>query len=70
MVRDVLAKSSRDDRQMGQGKMSQVLDAFGLLDFTMLRPILGARFETYEPLISSSSLSLSLFYTESVNTGA
>ena len=33
--------------------MSQVLGAFGLLDFNMLRPIrLGARFETYEPFIS------------------
>jgi hypothetical protein len=32
--------------------MSQVLGAFGLLDFTMLRPVLiGARFETYEPFI-------------------
>jgi hypothetical protein len=31
--------------------MSQVLGAFGLLDFTMLRPVV-ARFETYEPLIS------------------
>jgi len=32
--------------------MSQALGAFGLLDFTMLRPIsLGARFETYEPFI-------------------
>jgi hypothetical protein len=33
--------------------MSQVLGAFGLLDFTMLRPVLAcARFETYEPFIS------------------
>jgi hypothetical protein len=33
--------------------MSEVLGAFGLLDFTMLRPVLvGARFETYEPFIS------------------
>jgi hypothetical protein len=33
--------------------MSQVLGVFGLLDFTMLWPILlGACFETYEPFIS------------------
>jgi hypothetical protein len=34
--------------------MSEVLGAFGLLDFTMLlRPVLGWRaFETYEPFIS------------------
>jgi hypothetical protein len=33
--------------------MGQVLGAFGMLDFTMLRPFsLGARFETYEPFIS------------------
>jgi predicted branched-subunit amino acid permease len=32
--------------------MSQVLGAFGLLDFTMLRPFsLGMRFYTYEPFI-------------------
>jgi hypothetical protein len=31
--------------------MSQVLGAFGLLDFTMLQPVLRA-FETYEPFIS------------------
>jgi len=37
----------------GQRKMRQVLGAFGLLDFTLLRPVLfGERFETYEPLIS------------------
>ena len=30
-----------------------MLGAFGLLDFTMLRPVLhGVRFETYEPFIS------------------
>jgi hypothetical protein len=33
--------------------MSQVLGAFGLLDFTMLWPVLDARFETYEPFIYS-----------------
>jgi hypothetical protein len=35
-------------------KYSQILGAFGLLDFTMLRPVLacGARFETYESFIS------------------
>jgi hypothetical protein len=32
----------------GQRKMSRVLGAFGLLDFTVLWPILGAHFETYE----------------------
>jgi hypothetical protein len=33
--------------------MGQMLGAFGLLDFTMLRPVLhGVRFETYEPFIS------------------
>jgi hypothetical protein len=40
--------------------MSQVLGAFGLLDFTTLRPVLAwlARLETYEPFIS---LILNLF---------
>jgi len=38
---------------LGQRKMSQVLGAFGLLDLTMLRPVLvGTRFENYEPFIS------------------
>jgi hypothetical protein len=33
--------------------MSQVVGAFGLLDFTMLRPVLAWHgFETYEPFIS------------------
>jgi hypothetical protein len=33
--------------------MSQVLGAFGLLDFIMLRPVLvWCAFETYEPFIS------------------
>jgi hypothetical protein len=33
--------------------VSQVLGAFGLLDFTILRPVsLGGRFETYEQFIS------------------
>ena len=37
----------------GQKKMSQVLGAFGLLDFTKLRPVLAWRaFETYELFIS------------------
>jgi hypothetical protein len=32
--------------------MSQLLDAFGLLDFTMLGPFsLGGRFETYKRFI-------------------
>jgi hypothetical protein len=36
----------------GQRMMSQVLSAFGLLDFTMLCPVLvGGRFETYETFI-------------------
>jgi hypothetical protein len=36
-----------------QRKMSKVLGAFGLLDFTMLRRALpGARFQTYELFIS------------------
>jgi hypothetical protein len=34
-------------RVRGQRKMSHVLGACGLLDFTLL----GARFETYEPFI-------------------
>jgi hypothetical protein len=45
---------------METGKMIQVLGAFGLLDFTMLRHVLvwgafwfGARFETYETFLSS-----------------
>jgi hypothetical protein len=34
-------------------EMRQVLGAFGLLDFTILRAFsLGARFQTYEPNIS------------------
>jgi hypothetical protein len=37
----------------GARKMSQVLSAFGLLDFTILRPVLlGGSFETYEQFIS------------------
>jgi hypothetical protein len=37
---------------MGARKISQELDAFVLLDFTMLWPfLLGTRFETYEPFI-------------------
>jgi hypothetical protein len=33
--------------------MSQVLGVFGLLDFTMLWPVLAWRnFETYEPIFS------------------
>jgi hypothetical protein len=37
----------------GQREMSQVRGAFGLLDFTMLRPVLAWRgFETYERFIS------------------
>jgi hypothetical protein len=64
----------------GQRKMSQVLGAFGLLDFTMLRPFpLGGRFESSEPFIY---LVLKFFSgrgkpritetadTESVDTGA
>jgi hypothetical protein len=35
----------------GQRKMSQVMGAFVLLDFTVLWP-LGARFETYKMFIS------------------
>jgi hypothetical protein len=47
--------------------MSQVLGAFGLLDFTMLRPVLvlGARFETYEPFISL----IFQFFLAAVNRG-
>jgi hypothetical protein len=61
--------------------VSQVLGAFGLLDFTMLRPVLAWRnFEICEPFIS---LIFKLFFsgrgksritetadTESVDTGA
>jgi hypothetical protein len=37
----------------GERKTSQVLDASGLLDFTMSRSVsLGGPFETYEPFIS------------------
>jgi hypothetical protein len=36
------------------------MGAFGLLDFTMLRPVL-ARFETYEPFIS---LIFNFFFSE------
>jgi hypothetical protein len=37
----------------GQMKISQVLGAFGMLDFTILRPVLACyAFETYEPFIS------------------
>jgi hypothetical protein len=51
----------------GQRKMSQVLGAFGLLDFTMLRPVLaGTRFETYELFIS---LIFQFFFRAAVNCG-
>jgi hypothetical protein len=33
----------RESVSMGQMKMSQLLDAFGLLDFIMLRPALAWR---------------------------
>jgi hypothetical protein len=47
--------------------MSQLLGAFGLLDFTMLRPFsFGARFETYEPFIYLIS---SIFFQAAVNRG-
>jgi hypothetical protein len=60
--------------------MSQILGTFGLLDLTMLWPVLaGARFETYEPFVSL----IPFFFsgrgkprvtetgdTESVDTGA
>jgi hypothetical protein len=46
--------------------MSQVLEAFGLLDFTTLWPfLLGVRLETYEPFIS---LILN-FFRVAVNSG-
>jgi hypothetical protein len=32
--------------------MGQGVGVFGLLDFTMLQPVLAWRFETYEPFIS------------------
>jgi hypothetical protein len=39
--------------EYGVKEMSEVLDVFGLLHFTMLRPFSpGARFEIYEPFIS------------------
>jgi hypothetical protein len=43
--------------------MSQVLGAFGMLDFTMFS--LGARFETYEPFISL----IFNFFRAAVNSG-
>jgi hypothetical protein len=46
--------------------MIQVLGTFGLLDFTMLRPVqLDVRFETYEPFISL----IFLFFQAVVNRG-
>jgi hypothetical protein len=57
--------------------MDQVLGAFGLLDFTMLRPVLACgHFETYKPFISliffsgrSKSRITETADTESANTG-
>jgi hypothetical protein len=48
----------------GQRKMSQVLGAFGLLDFTMFS--YGARFETYKSFIS---LIFQFFFRAAVNLG-
>jgi hypothetical protein len=46
--------------------MSQVLGAFGLLDFTMLRPFsFGGRFEAYEPFIPL----IFQFFRAAVNCG-
>jgi hypothetical protein len=52
--------------------MSRVLGAFGLLDFTMLRPFsFGSRFETYEPFSGRGKLRITANAdTESVDTGA
>jgi hypothetical protein len=50
----------------GKRKLSQVLGAFGLLDFTILRPVLvWCLFETYEPFISL----IFQFFQASVNRG-
>jgi hypothetical protein len=50
----------------GQRKMSQLLDAFGLLDSPYYGPFsLGARFETYEPFTSS----ILNFFRAAVNSG-
>jgi len=50
--------------------MSQVLGDFGLLDFTMLGPLLfGARFEAYEMFISLIFQSFSLGGGSAVNRG-
>jgi hypothetical protein len=59
--------------------MGQVLGAFGLVDFTMLRPVLACgHFKTYEPFISlnfnsfsgrSKSRITETADTESANTG-
>jgi hypothetical protein len=43
MDSDVLASSSRDNIKRGQRRMNQVLGTFGLLDFTMLWPVLTWR---------------------------
>jgi hypothetical protein len=48
---------------LGQRKMSQVLGAFGLLDFTVS---LGVCFENYEPFIY---LILPFFFQAAVNRG-
>jgi hypothetical protein len=50
----------------GIRKINQVLGAFGLLNFSMLRPVLAwVRFETYEPFISL----IFNFFLAAVNRG-
>jgi hypothetical protein len=52
----------------GTKKMSQVLDAFGVLDFTMLRPVLAWwAFETHEPFIYL--FNFQIFFRAAVNRG-
>jgi hypothetical protein len=47
--------------------MSQVLGAFGLLDFTIVAPFsLGERFETYKPFIF---LNFQIFFRAAVYRG-
>jgi hypothetical protein len=51
----------------GQRKVSQVLGAFGLLDFTMLRPVLAWR--AFWNLLTVSFFGFSNFFRAAVNRG-
>jgi hypothetical protein len=67
LVRMKLRESDVLARVRGQRKMSQVVGAFGQLDFTMLRAVLAWRsFGTYEPFIY---LIFQYFFRAAANCG-